>query len=567
MTSNDQADEEHSDSSGSHKVVFLGILLAVSLSVWLQYEPYSFLRRDASFYATITRGLSEDGSLRAESLQPSSWYTGNHPHYQELDASWSNVSIGTNGEWYPKHSFVMSAIAVPFYHVLGIPGLLIFNLLAIVAILFSAYLLAQPLVRGPPLIFALVLIGTGATFIDQTYQFSSDVFSAAVVLVGFVCLNRRKCLWAGFLFGLALWARPTLVILIAPVAFVMSYRILKKPEVRRVALGMVPCIFAGALANWLMFGAPWTSGYDRILVVHEGVPALESAKNLFTLSWSDGLERMFSGPKNGFFDNAPAALMGMAGLASLIRYSKRTTVALALATLGYIFFFATYSYSHPRFFLAWMGLLATPLALLLDDLASLLKAPFDKLEPEPKRTKLLALGLIIIAIGIWQFSVHVSSSNTLTDRMTQAKVTRNNIDCDYYNMRHGRWECSKIERHLWEYTGLALDEDDCRFGGDKKDMIFFHPPLTGATKMITFPIEDDEKVLRLTFGLADSAANNETCFDVLVEGRPKNSLCTDRQGLLITKDIDLHGASSITFAASGRTGGRQHLCIQGRFSD
>ena len=537
----------------------------MSLGVWIQYEPYSFLRRDASVYATITRGLAERGSLRAESLQPTSWYRGDHPHYQELDASWSNVSVGVDGEWYPKHSFVMSAIAVPFYQLFGVDGLLLFNIVGIVALLFCAYLLALPLVRGPPLILALILIGTGTTFIDQTYLFSSDVFSAAVVMVAFVALHRRACLWAGFLFGVALWARPTLVILIAPVASVMSYRILKIPEVRRVAVGMMPPIFAGALANWVMFEAPWISGYDRILVVHNGVPMLETAKDLFTLSWSQGLERMFIQPQHGFWTNAPAALLGILGLASLIRFSKRKTVALFLAVTGYVVFFATYSYSHPRFFLAWMGLLAAPLALLLDDVAELLRFPQFKEGKPSKQLQWIGLGLVVGLVTLWQFGVGTADSNSLTSRITEAKVMRDDIPCDYYNMRHARWECSKIERNLWEYTGLALDENECVFGGNKENMVFFHPPLPGSTKTLTFPIGLDDRVLRLTYGLADSAANHNTCFHVHVDSRPTARLCTDRQGVLMTKDIDVQGASSITFRATGRMGGRRHLCLEGRF--
>ena len=557
---------EQSEESHSHTVVLLGIIITVVLGVWIQYEPYSFLRRDASFYATITRGLSENASLRAESLQPSSWYSGTHPAYEELDASWSNVALGVDGEWYPKHSFVMSAVAVPFYKLLGVNGLLLFNILGVVALLFSAYLLAFPVVRGPPLVFALVLLGTGSTFIDQSYLFSADIFSAAVVMVAFVCLSRRACLWSGFLFGMALWARPTLVLLIAPVAFVMSYKVLRRPEVRNVAVGMLPPILAGALANWLMFGAPWISGYDRILVVHQGLPQIESAQTLFTLSWSEGLERMFLNTQTGFWNNAPAALMGMVGLASLIRISKRQTAALTLAIVGYVAFFATYNYSHPRFFLAWMALLTAPLALLLQDVAGLFLGPFSETTPPRKRLTWPGIALVVLALLGWQLDENLRGNDTLTSRIGHATVSRNDVACDYYNMRHGRWECSRIERHLWEYTGLALGDTDCRFGGEKRDMLFFHPPLLGATKTLSFPLSSSDQALRLVYGLADGATDRATCFEVEVGGETRERLCADRNGTLKTHDIDLDGARTITFRTKGYATGRRHLCLEGHFA-
>jgi hypothetical protein len=567
MEKNVTEHEEAILASRSHKLVLIGLLLSVGISVWFQYEPHSFLRRDASFYATITRGLSENGSLRAESLQPASWYSGEHPQYQELDASWSNVSVGVNGKWYPKHSFVMSAIALPFYEVFGVLGLLIFNVFAVVFLLFSSYLIAYRFVRGPPLIFALVLLGTGATFVDQSYHFSADVFSAAIVLAGFACLQHRVSLWAGILFGLALWARPTLVILIAPVAFAMSYRILSKRDVRRVALGLVPCIFASALSNWLMFGAPWTSGYERILVVHGGVPALDSATNLFTIAWDDGLKRMFTSTKHGFIELAPAALLAVVGLGNMARRSKRMTLALAVSVLGYVCFFVTYRYSHPRFFLAWMGLLAAPLAVLLQDLSGGLERLLNGSNRSSSRLAPWIIS-ILAALGlVSQLSPHLADSNTLTGRITQATVTRDAIHCDYFNMRHGRWECSKIEKHLWEYTGLALHQNECRFGGTKRDMILFHPPLPGVKKEISFPIDENERLLTFTLGLADSAVSHRTCVDIRLDQKNDRRVCADKKGTFVVEDIELQGASTVTFSTKGRLGGRRHLCLQGSFSD
>src|SRR5882672_6505576 len=104
----------------------VGIVLCVVINVAVRYQPYTFIRRDASFYATIAIGLVKDGSLDQRRIQPQSWYSGQHPGYANLDAYWSNVSVGRNGVWYPKHSFLVSIAAAPFYAAFGVDGLLLF---------------------------------------------------------------------------------------------------------------------------------------------------------------------------------------------------------------------------------------------------------------------------------------------------------------------------------------------------------------------------------------------------------------------------------------------------------
>ena len=121
--------------------VLAGIVLAVSVTIAVRYEPYTFIRRDASFYATIARGLVTHASLDQRKVQPQSWYSGQHPGYANLDMYWSDVSVGRNGTWYPKHSFLISAASAPFYALFGVPGFLLFNALCVIAMLCFCNLL------------------------------------------------------------------------------------------------------------------------------------------------------------------------------------------------------------------------------------------------------------------------------------------------------------------------------------------------------------------------------------------------------------------------------------------
>lgn len=544
-------------------VVLGGLLCVVCLSAWLRFEPHSYLRRDASFYATITRGLSEYGSLRAENVQPMSWYEGDHPGYRELDASWSNVSVGVNGEKYPKHSFVMSALAVPFYALLGTEGLLLFNLLGVVALLFGAYLLAERHVRGPPLLMALALMATGTTFVDHMYHFSADIFSAALCIWGLQLIRCRRALGAGFLLGLALWARPTLALLIVPMSMALGRQSLDRHGVRQLFLGGLPPLLMGAAANWVMFGAPWVTSYDRIWVVHNGIPAIESATSLFTLGIGEGLDRLFLSPKDGLLYTSPAVILAACGLVLFHKARPLVTSALLLAILAFVGVFATYRYSNPRFFFAWMALLVTPLALLLERSACWASQAFHGSRSQRRNRALWSLAALLIGLTTLAWT-QTNTATTLSDRLPQALVLRNDRPCDYFNMRHGRWECSKLERRTWEWVGRALGATDCLFDGRKEDMIFFHPPSSGQTKEIAFPVERGERTLRLRVGLADSATGHRTCLKVEV-GNATKELCVHEPGELLSHDVSLDESAWVNLLIKGRPGGRRHLCLQGEF--
>ena len=102
--------------------VLAGIVLAVSLTV------ASATSRTRSSVATLpsTRRSPAGSSRTPRSISArcsrSPGIPATHPGYANLDMYWSDISVGRNGTWYPKHSFLISAAAAPFYALFGVPG-------------------------------------------------------------------------------------------------------------------------------------------------------------------------------------------------------------------------------------------------------------------------------------------------------------------------------------------------------------------------------------------------------------------------------------------------------------
>ena len=141
-----------------HALVFVVIAAWLAIIGATRFQPNTFLFRDGAFYAQTNRAIATGLTLRQENYQPASWYDGSLSWYRNVDDAWSNLSVGRDGAWYPKHSYVMPILSTPFYLVSGPAGLLIFNLIALGLALFSGYLLAARWVSPVPAAVATLAV-------------------------------------------------------------------------------------------------------------------------------------------------------------------------------------------------------------------------------------------------------------------------------------------------------------------------------------------------------------------------------------------------------------------------
>lgn len=356
--------------------------LAVVLPFYLQsvavrYQREPFLVGDSPYYANVAISLLGDGDLDQHNQTDRAIFE--HPSpASRIDMYRSNISLGTRGEWYPKHSIVLPLLSVPFYAAWGGRGLLAVNLLVLLLLVLAMRRMAG-LVAGPGAsAAAAVLLGLTPLFYHFAYSYSADILGAALVVAGFWAAGSKRLLAAGLLLGLATWAKlPNLLALVALLPVLAG----EPGWLRRwLRLGTGAALLLGLFAalNWYRFGAPWITAYSRVLVVNGGRPGLADHLSAFNRPFWEGLWLQLFDPVHGLLTTAPVAVLGLGGLALLPRRARRLGLGVGLFFLVTILFYCKYDFLTGssfanRFLMAALAPCALPLAVLLQRVAGLAK--------------------------------------------------------------------------------------------------------------------------------------------------------------------------------------------------
>ena len=444
--------------------VFVLLAALIATSVGGSYSPYSFLHGDGAFYANINRSIAEDLSLVQDDIHPRSWLERDLGWNRTLDQGWSNVSLGADGAtWYPKHPFLMPIVSTPFYVLLGLPGLLIFNALATLLTLLLAYRVAARL--APPALAAAVVVAFALSpiFVRTAYSYSNDIFYAALVLAGVETFLSERWRWAGVCLGLAVWAKATNVFFVLPLFVCLLAARRWRPALAFSVACAVP-VGVYAVANWVMFGAPWLTSYDRIIIRSEGAMALESVKERFRTPFPQGFRQLISVHGEGLRANVPVFFLALPGLVVLFWRRLGLALVITASLVGYVLFYAPYEYVYARFFLPWAGLGVLLGALLLEVLARLGRRAWEVYGGTNARrrrrvaTIALAAAALLAVVVVWGVKAHrAGDGRRLADHVARAEVYLDDIPCDYFNLSQQKWECTSYDANPLEYAGTALN--------------------------------------------------------------------------------------------------------------
>jgi hypothetical protein len=487
----------------SRLVVFCAALLILGGDAAGKYTPNRWLYADGSFYYNILKGVMQNGSLDQGHIHPRTWFNGTLGWNYNLTDDWSNISVGRGGTWYPKHAFLMPLLALPFYLAFGPVGTLIFNVLcgALTALL-AAELASRFTARWLASLIGIGMAGVPA-IVRQAYGFNNDVFYTVLVVATAIELVDRRDGRAGLWGGFSVLAKITNVIFLLPFGLWVLATRDRRGIARFIGAASVG-IGLAAVANWVMFGAPWVTPYQRVLIVHNGVDEIQSHFRLFSRDFSLGLAAIWTQVRQ----TLPAYLVAFAGCAALA-WRKRVAEALvfAAALILPLLFFAKYAWYREEFLDPSFALCAAPLGAL----GGLLFAP----QSEPRasaRVWRLGLGTAFAALAVLSLG---RGALALADRtLTLAKLVPDSsatqvflgeVPCDYFNNQVGRWECSGFDRgQEWCFTGQTLDRFP-RFGGVERAPIDLNPHPSGQPRRLVFtPIW--RRHLVFGFGLSDGSA-------------------------------------------------------------
>lgn len=349
----------------------LVILLLVVAEAASLYVPSTWIQRDGRFYTNVNVTLVEDGSVD-QSEWAASWYERDLGWNRSLDAAWSNVALGANGERVPKHPILMPMLSTPLFWAFGLRGLLAFNLLCFAVAGAGAFAFARRYASPGAALLAAggFLLATGIR--SHVYDYHVDVLLLALWLAGLAALHARRGFVAGVLVAMAVMLKPTTIVL-APAAALLA-RPGWKPFGWAI-LGGAIALGAWAVKNTIVFGQPHWAGYNRMLVVEDGETVLAQI-DAFSVPLRQGLQSLWSG-HYGVRHRMPLGLVALAGIVLLGR-RRPLTVMVVLGTVAVaIALFATYLWYGDRFLWPALALAIPGLALLLDRASDLVAVHRD----------------------------------------------------------------------------------------------------------------------------------------------------------------------------------------------
>lgn len=241
--------------------LFFGVLF-FSLAVDLPRKQNGGFFSDESSYFAIIQSLAYDGDLRyarsdIERIKADFW----------VGPTGLFLKQAKNGNLYYAKSFVYPLFAAPFFRVLGVRGILLFNgLLLFASILLSYRLLSRYFPEGKSLSFSLVFLLSSVTWV-YIWWMTADLFNFALVFAGlfFFFYPFRKSAWfyaSGFLFALAVFSKPSNA---APIGIIMLILLYRKNWKRFVLLAGLMALMISAMVyfNYSQTGEMIFMGGER----------------------------------------------------------------------------------------------------------------------------------------------------------------------------------------------------------------------------------------------------------------------------------------------------------------
>jgi len=367
-------------------------LLVLALAVFfvvIVFAPNTWINRDGRFYVNVNTTIVEDFSLRQEGFA-NSWYTRSLGWNRNLPWDWSNVALGSGGEFLPKHPWLMPVLSTPLFFALGLLGTLVFNLLLFGMMAAGFYRLTREY-AGPvsaALSVCTFLFGTAVHL--YMYDYNIDVLILSLFALALGALVARQGAAAGVLYGLCLVIKPTCLMLL-PFPLLFLWERGDKQTWKWSLIGCAATLaLAGGVNAWL-FGRPWWSGYSRTLVIVGGQQQVFSHADAFGRPLWTGLKSVITG-HFGLAGRHTLMLLALPGLLLLARRRWRYAAGALLTLLISVLVFAKFEYDGDRFHWPAIALLLPALAVTFE----LLQKALARV-PHPARPAMLAALMPVLA--------------------------------------------------------------------------------------------------------------------------------------------------------------------------
>lgn len=359
--------------------LFFCLFLVYGAHVVHEYKPFTWSHADPGWMVSTVMSIVEDRDLDLRNQLK------NDPN-QAVD----QTSLGLNGQWYPLHEIVMPVLTVPFYILFGINGCLIFNVLISVLLMIVLFLLCARHVDYLSAFTAAALTAFPTLFLKYTYSYSLDVCATLLLILAFWCAVSRRFLLTGFVWALAIYARiPNVVTLAGLIPFLLLAGraeirtgeprdskglpfILPRPLLLSLGGGL-PVAACFLWMNWMMYGSPFITSYDRWQRFVNGEALLSSQRGAFSCSFFEKLPTVLLDPRSGLLIGGPLILLAIAfGTRTYWLKGKNEMIMATLVSGALLVLFAKYCSAFPgsmgnRYLMPIVGLSCIPLSLAISN--------------------------------------------------------------------------------------------------------------------------------------------------------------------------------------------------------
>jgi len=322
--------------------VFL-LLLILSYVPFLKLvdeQPAGFLWGDAAYYALACESLLVDRDVRI----------GNNlsKHLIARSISERQLSVDKNNSLTLKHSPVLAYAVYPFYVAAGNRGLLIANVLFAALLGVMLFELSRQYTKDFIAGVTAYILGMGTLLLPYIYNLSPDLLSCLLLTSSVLTLRRWWYFFTGFLLGLAV----AIKLSTAPIALILALATVSSSMAKRrsargicaLVIGLCVGIAPYLWSNYVLFGSPFTTGYQRIAEMTEiGLKVMSHTAD-FQQPILAGIGRVLLDSMHGILATNPILLLGLWGVLTMIRHPHRCEAFwLLLAFSAEVVFIAKYN--------------------------------------------------------------------------------------------------------------------------------------------------------------------------------------------------------------------------------
>jgi hypothetical protein len=331
---------------------------------WVGTEPLpTFLAGDGPYYRATLLSMIEDLDLDVRN------------QFAVLQYSpASNASLGTAGQWYPKHPIVLPLVSAPFFLAASDPGLLAANIGQLGLLTMVMWILSRRFSTPLASSIATLVFMLGTILRPAAYNWSPDVLSTFITIGALVAIVNHRMAIAGGLLALSVWAKTPNLVLV-PIACGYALYISTSRERIRLIVALSAGLALFGAWNWSLFGSPLTTSYDRVIasVVNRDVVLEPSHRTFFDVNLVRGIVTQITDGRNGLLVAASPLVPALLGLIALYQRDRAASLLIGSLMTAQILTFGSYrlwdqSNFGPRFLLTVIALGAVPFSALIDSL-------------------------------------------------------------------------------------------------------------------------------------------------------------------------------------------------------